>query len=170
MVKQLPQIIINFTRSFGNIWNHLEPPGDIWDNLSAWCHLEPSRAIWGSPGNTLKRLPALVKQLPQVLTPCGHLGASGTIWSHPEISGTSGAIYSRNHMLRIRDFPQDEQQKCNFDDEILLSKHYGTIWCHLEQSKRLHRLIQAKHVFLTIRTHHVWGYLRIQLRRLRMCT
>ena len=45
--------------------------------------LEPSRDIWSSPSNTLKRSPALVKELPRIIT--------GDTWNHLEPSGGQAA-------------------------------------------------------------------------------
>jgi hypothetical protein len=101
-------------------------------------HSKPSRSIWSNPGisSTQKRTPALVKQLPQIITPWGHLGTSGIIWKHLEISGPSGTIWSRNHILRIRILQMDKEQKCNFAWNILLFsilEASGAIWSHLWQ-------------------------------------
>ena len=113
------------------IWEHLESLRAIWRYLrqsgSTWCHQEPSRVSWSSPGSTLKRPPALVKHLPQIITPCGHLGhleSCGAIWR----SGPSGAIWSRHHILRIRNTLGRTYCLPNVLEAC------GAIWSHLWQS------------------------------------
>ena len=88
---------------FFSILGHLElfdavgPSGAIWCD-PIWAVGKPSR-LQSSPGSTLERPPALVKQLPRIMIACGHLGTSGIIWSHLEISGPSGASWSRHNIF-----------------------------------------------------------------------
>ena len=155
---------------YGAIGGHLElfgvvgPPGAIWCHL-AWAvgtsgaiwnsvgrHPKPSK-LWNNSGSTLKRPPALVKQLPRIITSCGHLVTSRIIWSHLEISGPSGVIWSlhqffanpRPHCIKNKSkFGKTPLPFTNSEGSGVIWKHpwlsgttwatagsSGAIWCHL---------------------------------------
>ena len=140
------------------------PSRATWNSLGR--HPKPSKTIWNNLGSTLKRPPAPVKHLPQIIIPCSHLGAYRIIWNHLEISG-------RSDNLADTTFCESETSQWTRNRNPILRRTHrpprileatGASWNHLWQSGAIWGAIQGHLEFfgavkpsMAIWCHLIWA-------------